>query len=266
MKITSYSIKGVKVVPLDFNEKSLGKFNELLLAQAIRIYVSNSHQKTSVVKTRGEVVGSGKKIYRQKGTGRARHGARYAPIFVGGGIAHGPKGERPQNLVLPKKMRAKALASALLLKLSESQVSGLQSASKSDGKTSSLARLLATVANHPKNKVLVITASRINSLYRGLTNLQGTKMKRASMVNAYDLISSDQIVITKQALDALLNRASGKKPVVIKPTEIAVKTTKTANKPAKKVEKTAKTVKKPTQIAKKPAKTTKKPLKKVTKK
>lgn len=208
MKITTYSIEGVKVTPWELNEKSLGKLNTPLLSQALRIYISNSHQKTSVVKTRGEVAGSTKKIYRQKGTGRARHGAKYAPIFVGGGIAHGPKHERPLNLILPKKMRVRALASALLLKLKDSQISGLQTASKVDGKTSSLARLLATIANHPKNKVLVITSSRINSLYRGLNNLQGTTMKRATLVNAYDLVSSDHVILTKKALDSILTRVS----------------------------------------------------------
>jgi len=223
MKITTYSIKGIKTTPWELNEKSLGKLNPSLLSQALRIYISNPHQKTSVVKTRGEVAGSTRKIYRQKGTGRARHGARYAPIFVGGGIAHGPKGERPQNLILPKKMRSRALASALLLKLQDSQISGLQAASKVDGKTSSLARLMATIANHPKNKVLVITSARINPLYRALSNLQGTTMKRASLVNAYDLVSSDYVILTKKALDSILTRISAPSSLLNQPTKKVTK-------------------------------------------
>ena len=100
MKINCYNIQGKEVAKWDFKEAELGKSSPTLLAQAIRVYQSNSHQKTSAVKTRGEVVGSTKKIYRQKGTGNARHGAKYAPVFVGGGIAHGPKAIRPANLKL----------------------------------------------------------------------------------------------------------------------------------------------------------------------
>ena len=68
--------------------------NKIVVAQAVRVHLTNQRQATAKSKTRGEVSGSGKKIWRQKGTGRARHGDRYAPIFVGGGVAHGPRGNQ----------------------------------------------------------------------------------------------------------------------------------------------------------------------------
>ncbi|MBI1872200.1 50S ribosomal protein L4, partial [Candidatus Collierbacteria bacterium] len=71
------------------------KVNEALLSQVIHVYRANTHQNTSKVKTRGEVNRTTKKVYRQKGTGNARHGARSAPIYVGGGVAHGPSGVSP---------------------------------------------------------------------------------------------------------------------------------------------------------------------------
>lgn len=206
MKINVYSISGKSQESWDIDLKILGKENPALLAQAIRVYQSNSHQGTSSVKTRGEVNGSTKKIYRQKGTGNARHGAKYAPVFVGGGIAHGPKSIRPENLRLSKAMRRRSLASAILTKLNEKSVSGLTDLKKASGKTSTAATLLSTIAGHPKNKVLVITKNAQPLLFRMVRSLQGVTIKRSSLVNAYDLIASDHVVTTKSAYDALVAR------------------------------------------------------------
>ena len=207
MNIPVYDIKGKKLDAWKIQDKLFGQENAALLAQAVRIYTSNSHQKTSRVKTRGEVVGSTRKIYRQKGTGNARHGAKYAPTFVAGGIAHGPKGVRPQNMVLPKSMRRAALAAALSLKLKDSSISGLTGVQSFTGKTASVAKLLSTVAAHPKSSVLIVTRDRATALYLGISNLQGVSMKRASLVNAYDLVSAAHLVITKQALASITKRA-----------------------------------------------------------
>ncbi|GAB4026095.1 MAG: 50S ribosomal protein L4 [Candidatus Microgenomates bacterium] len=206
MKINVYSISGQPQGSWELDLKILGKLNPTLLAQALRVYESNSHQGTSSTKTRGEVSGSTKKIYRQKGTGNARHGAKYAPIFVGGGIAHGPKSIRPDNLKLSKAMRRRSLASAILTKLNEKSVSGLTDLKKASGKTSAAATLLATVAGHPKNKVLVITKYAQPLLFRMVRSLQGVTIKRSSLINAYDLIANDHIVTTKSAYDALVAR------------------------------------------------------------
>src|SRR3990170_6251019 len=97
------------------------KVNKALLAQAVRVYLANQRTGNAATKTRGEVEGSTRKIYRQKGTGRARHGAIRAPIFVGGGIVFGP---RPHDFHLdfPKKMKRRALGSALTSKLGSGDV------------------------------------------------------------------------------------------------------------------------------------------------
>jgi len=211
MKILVYNTKGDAEGNWELDAKALGKQNSTLLAQAIRVYESNSHQKTSRVKTRGEVTGSTRKIYRQKGTGRARHGARYAPLFVGGGIAHGPKGVKPGNLVLPQKMRRAALASAILLKLEGGKVVGLTGVSQADGKTSTSASLLSALAGHPKSKVLVVTNGKTNALYKGMGNLQNVRLARASLVNAYDLVSVDYCLVTKKALDTITTRVGSTK-------------------------------------------------------
>jgi large subunit ribosomal protein L4 len=212
MQITVYNTKGTKQTSWSFDVKQLGKLNTPLLAQALRIYESNSHQGGSRVKTRGEVTGSTRKIYRQKGTGRARHGARYAPIFVGGGVAHGPTAVRAANLKLPKKMRRHALRSALLTKLSSSALFGLTAENKAAGKTNSLTTLLGKSLGHPKSKVLVVTDTPAPGLLRALSNLQRVSLKPAALVNAYDLIYADSVLLTKGALNALVARATNQLP------------------------------------------------------
>lgn len=211
MKINVYTITGQPDSAWDLDLKVLGKPSPTLLAQALRVYTSNSHQGTSSVKTRGEVVGSTKKIYRQKGTGNARHGAKYAPVFVGGGIAHGPKSIRPDNLRLSKAMRRRALASAILVKLNDKAISGIVGLKGASGKTSAATKLLATVANHPTNKVLVVTKNAQPLLFRMVRSLQGVTIKRSSLVNAYDLIAHEHVITTKSAYDALVTRTQ--KPI-----------------------------------------------------
>jgi large subunit ribosomal protein L4 len=206
MNIPVYDIKGKEGGSWKLEDKVFGKANVAILAQAVRVYTSNSHQKTSKVKTRGEVQGSTRKIYRQKGTGNARHGAKYAPIFVGGGIAHGPKGVRPENMILPKAMRRRALAAAMQSKIVNKTISGLIGVEKFDGKTAGVVKLLATVAGHPNNSVLIVTEDKATSLYLGIANLQGVTMKRASLVNAYDLVASTQLILTQDALEAIKAR------------------------------------------------------------
>lgn len=216
MKLKAFNTKGVKQVDWTPSVADLGKPNDTLLAQAIRIYQVNSHQGGSKVKTRGEVVGSTRKIYRQKGTGNARHGARYAPIFVGGGIAHGPKGIRAKNLILPKKMRRQALKSALAHKFADQSIVGLSGVDKLDGKTSSVTSLFAKIAGHPKNKTLIITHDHNVPLYRSISNLQKIELKNDTLVNALDLVRADFIVITKPALTSLLARATNSKELTTK--------------------------------------------------
>jgi large subunit ribosomal protein L4 len=207
MKIPVFDITGKALKDWTLEDNSFGKANTSILAQAVRVYSSNSHQKTSKAKTRGEVETSSKKIYRQKGTGNARHGAKSAPIFVGGGVAHGPKGVRPENMVLPKNMRRRALAAAMQVKLAGGAVSGLSGVKDFAGKTASAVKLLSSAAAHPKNTVLVITEGKATPLYLSLSNLQGVSMKRAALVNAYDLIASNHLIVTKKALSTITARA-----------------------------------------------------------
>ena len=112
-------------LPKTFDEKE----NMILLAQAIRVFGDRKKPRRGKTKTRGEVVKSTRKIWRQKGTGRARHGDVGAPIFGGGGKAHGPRGVK-RELTLPKKMRQKALSIALSMKAKKGQIAVIDEVSK----------------------------------------------------------------------------------------------------------------------------------------
>lgn len=201
-KVSSYTAKGVKgqgvSLPKDFSEKE----NLLLLAQAIRVYESEKHPGLSRTKTRAEVAISKAKIWRQKGTGRARHGARSAPIFVGGGTTHGPKGVK-RRLTLPKKMRKKALNIALTQKANVGKVivvSGLSSLKK----TKEAANLLNKIARNEKYKEGVKFTFGLsdggNQARLALRNLKNASVLRFSDLNAYSVYFGGIIVIDKEAL------------------------------------------------------------------
>ena len=147
-KANVYSAKGIKKgsysLPQIFGEKE----NLNLLAQAVRVYEDRKHLGLAKAKTRADVERTKKKVYAQKGTGGARHGARSAPIFVGGGVAHGPKGVK-RVLSLPAKMRKKALAVALSLKAKEGEVVLVDGIS-SFKKTSDVQNLLNKVGKEKK--------------------------------------------------------------------------------------------------------------------
>src|SRR3989344_7204583 len=113
LTVPVYEISGKEKGSLSLPKEAFSvDVNKALLAQAVRVYQSNQRQGTASTKTRGEVVGSTRKIYRQKGTGRARHGDIKAPIFVGGGVAHGPKSANYRKSI-SQKMRRIALLGAL---------------------------------------------------------------------------------------------------------------------------------------------------------
>lgn len=181
--------------------------NEKLIAQAVRVYLSNQRQGNASTKTRGEVRGSTRKIYRQKGTGRARHGAIRAPIFVGGGIVFGPR-PRDFSLELNKQMRRKALFSALSYKLKNNEIRILDSMSDLDGKTKSFAKVLKNLnlgekAKKTQKLLFVITNSDNSPLQRAARNIEGVSIEQANLLNTYEVVNNNFILLVKDAVEAL---------------------------------------------------------------
>ena len=179
--------------------------NKALLAQAVRVYLANQRQGNASTQTRGEVVGSTRKIYRQKGTGRARHGAIKAPIFVGGGVAHGPH-PHDFGLDFPKKMRKAALISALSHKAQEGAIRVVEG--DFSGKTKEISNLFKAMELTAKGKVkrvLFVTDGNANAT-RGAHNIGGVEIETAATVSTYVVMVSKNIIFLKNSVEALQKR------------------------------------------------------------
>jgi large subunit ribosomal protein L4 len=179
------------------------EINKKLIAQAVRVYQANKRQGDASTKTRGEVDGSTRKIYKQKGTGKARHGSLRAPIFVKGGIVHGPK-PKDFNLEMPKKMRRKALFSVLSGKLADGEIKILSGLEKIAPKTKEFVSVLKGLElTVGKNKVLVITPDTFDNAKRSFSNLQGINSTSAQRLNALEALRHKMLILTKESVSEM---------------------------------------------------------------
>lgn len=176
------------------------KINRGLMHQALVRQMANARQGTHNTKTRSETRYSTAKIYRQKGTGRARHGDRGAPIFVGGGIAHGPK-PRSYRQKMPRQMRHAALRSALSAKLHAGDVIVLDEMTVERPKTKEMAALLQRLVGD--YSVLLLTADHDDYVERSARNIPDVKTLRATYLNIRDLLGFEKIVMPLAALNLI---------------------------------------------------------------
>lgn len=174
------------------------KANPTLVAQAMRVYKQRARQGTQFTKTRSEVIGSTRKIYRQKGTGRARHGDIKAPIFVGGGITFGPK-PREFSTSLPQKMRHQALLALLSDKVNHDAATVLSGLADSTGKTKDMVTLLKKMGIAGK-KLLVIVAGDMQKAVKATRNIENVAIRPVSTLSALDVIASEHVVFADEAL------------------------------------------------------------------
>ena len=202
-----FDLKGAQAGTVTLPAEVFGvKPNKTLIAQAVRVYLANQRQGNASTKTRSEVTGSRKKVWRQKGTGRARHGSITGPIFVGGGITFGP---RPHDfsLEMPKRMKKAALHSALSEKLSEGKVTILDG--EFTGKTKQIAQALKSLGFADKkgkaNKVLFIMGEEAN-VRKGAFNIGGLTVQTTSNLGIYPVVICKNIVITKSSIENFVSK------------------------------------------------------------
>jgi len=176
---------------------------DALLAQAIKVYQANLRQGTSYTKTRSEVKRTKKKWYKQKGTGNARHGARSANLFVGGGVAHGPRAIENWSLKLNKKSKLIALKHALTLQKKNLFVS--KDIVSLKGKTKEAKKLIVKVSQD-KDKILVVLNKMNEAVVRALANLPNVLVTTAERLNVLQVVSADKIIIDLTALKTLEDR------------------------------------------------------------
>ena len=164
---------------------------EKLLAQVVRVFEDRTHFGLNKVKTRSEVNRTRKKLYKQKGTGGARHGARSAPIFVGGGKAHGPKGVK-RELKMPLKMKKKALSLVLAIKFDKKEAKFIENIEKIK-KTKDAVKKITELKL--KGQTLVVLAEKNQNLARFFKNVKNTKTLSFNNLNAYEVIKFKNILV-----------------------------------------------------------------------
>jgi len=209
------------------------KVNPYLLAQAVRVYLANQRQGTHSTKTRGEVTGSTRKIYRQKGTGRARHGDIKAPIFIGGGITFGPK-PRDHSLSLSEKMRKKALFSALTNKFQAGEIKIISGLENMNAKTKEMEQIFKNLKlverkTDKQAMILLVLPSKLDNIFFAGRNLDYLTLGQAKLLNTYEVLTHKNLLFTKEALSTLVERFNPNKknanPIQIK-TGVLSKTNK----------------------------------------
>lgn len=187
------------------SEKIFGaKVNPQLLFDCVQAYLANRRQGTAQAKTRGEVSGTTAKMYRQKGTGRARHGDARANLFVGGGIAFPPK-PRSWRIDLPKKMRRRALAQALSLRHLEGNVLVVEELKMETIKTK---KMVEQLKKWKFDAGLIVVDQADEKIWKSLRNIPRIDLTTALCVNAYDVLAHCRLMITAQGLTALEKRLS----------------------------------------------------------
>ena len=200
MKLDVIKLDGGKAGSINLNEALFGLEPRVdILHRVVRWQRNNAQAGTHKVKTRSEVSYSTKKIYRQKGTGGARHGARSAPIFRGGGVYKGPT-PRSHGHELPKKVRVLGLKHALSAKAKAGELVVIDAA-VSDGKTSALAKM---VLNLGWKRALIIDGAAVNENFaQAARNIDGLDILPTMGANVFDILKRDTLVITKAGLEAL---------------------------------------------------------------
>lgn len=175
-----------------------GVVNEAVLHQAVKAYLANQRQGTASTKTRAHVAGGGKKIWRQKGTGRARQGSIRAPHWKGGGVVFGPH-PRDYHQELPKKVKALARRSAFNTRALNEQVSVIEALQVEGPKTKAVVELLGKVGLNDQ-KVLILTRGINPDLYLSARNLPRVKVLPLAEASAYDVLNANQLLIEAGAL------------------------------------------------------------------
>ncbi|MFH1246507.1 MAG: 50S ribosomal protein L4 [Candidatus Liptonbacteria bacterium] len=216
MNADLYNLKHEKVGTVELPDGVFGlHFKNSVVKQVLDAQLANRRIPWAHAKDRSEVRGGGKKPWRQKGTGRARHGSTRSPIWVGGGKAHGPISERSYKVKVNKKMRRTAIAMLLSKKLKDGQLSVLDRLTIDGPKTKMLAAGLRGFLRIPLRKknfnVLVIPNGEDKAIVRAGRNLPKSKVLGAASLNVYDLMNYQKVILDQSAVNVIVKTYSSEK-------------------------------------------------------
>ena len=196
------NLKNEEVGDLELSDAVFGaELNESLIHAAVRSFMANARAGTVGTKTRGDVSGSGRKLWKQKGTGRARIASIRSPLWKGGGNTHGPHA-RDWSYNMPKKMRRGALRSALSERVREGNLIVLEGFTLDQPKTKDFLKTLAALGL-AENKTLIVDSLENDNLLLSARNVRRTKVVNSYGLNIYDLLYHDRVVLSRAAAEEL---------------------------------------------------------------
>ena len=210
MNLKVLNIDGNKSKDINVSDKLTGlKVNNRLLKYVIDWQLNHSKKRVAKTKQRNEVVGSTKKIYAQKGTGGARHASRKAPLFVGGGVAHGPKGDNYKIKKINKKIRKIALAQTISKKKNNNELFILDDVKKEIKKT----KIFYTFLNKNKIDNVLIVSDKITekNILKSVRNLPNVKLVSELGTNVYDLVKYKNVLFTTSSIKNIQDRLTNEK-------------------------------------------------------
>jgi large subunit ribosomal protein L4 len=216
-----YSNEGAEVGKISLPEAVFGvKWNADLVHEVVIGMQANARESSAHTKGRGEIRGGGKKPWKQKGTGRARHGSNRSPIWVGGGVSHGPRNEKDYSVKINKKVRAKALATVLSKKFADSEIIFIDSLSITEPKTAQgkiVFKALAkgtgetSLVTKRKNTALLVIPGRDEAVEKSFRNFGNIEVMQAKDINPVDLLTYKYVVMAepKSTLEIISTRVVG---------------------------------------------------------
>jgi large subunit ribosomal protein L4 len=206
MKLKVYSSDGAKAQEKDFALKEFeGKKGVQALKDAIVAYRASARQGNAKTKNFGEVKGTGKKPWRQKGTGNARHGSRRSPIWVKGAVVFGPR-PRDWSVGINQKVRQLAFQRALFDKAVEGGLSLIEKITPAKPKTKLVAQVLTRI--HPEGKILLIDEAFEKNAQMATRNIERVEMIDAASVNAWNIVNCQCVLVSEQGFQKILDRAN----------------------------------------------------------
>lgn len=206
MDATIYNKEGKETGKITLPESVFGvKWNPDLVSQVVTAIKANARQSIAHTKGRGEVRGGGKKPWKQKGTGRARHGSSRSPIWIGGGITHGPSKEKVYTQKINRKMSARAFASTLSRKFHDGEVLFVDTFDVMEKKTAPMKKVLATLSAVPgfpimkrrKNAALITMLACDSNVKKSFSNIGNVSVEEARNINSAELLSHKYLVVTQ---------------------------------------------------------------------
>ena len=193
-----YNMQGAEVGAIELLDEVFGaEIHTSAMHTVVRAYLNAQRQGTQSAKTRTEVRGGGRKIYRQKGTGNARHHGRRAPQFTHGGVVFAPK-PRDYRISVPKKVSRLAMKSALTTKVNDNEFIVVDKIELAEAKTKNIVAMLKALG--ADKKALIVTADNDPMVVRASNNIQGVKTAFVGSVNVVDILNCDKMIIAQDAV------------------------------------------------------------------